>query len=264
MPLKKKTALVLLLLMSSSAVRAQEPETQPKTNEQEYLERSESASHWFFEKLPRHLGEDILETFLSPVALVWTNGILLSGIVGTQDSAIQESMASHNLLGRGNGFFNVFGEIYTLGGISFATVLAGFFLKNEKLKLLGEIFVESLFLTEAMTLGFKYGVGRARPDGSDNYSFPSGHASASFAMATSVTAVYGPWAGIPSYALASLIALSRLDDNKHFVSDVLFGATIGTAFALGTARFHKKENHSLFVVPQMNLDSMGISLVKTF
>jgi len=59
-----------------------------------------------------------------------------------------------------------------------------------------------------------------------DYSFPSGHAAASFAFASAVGAYgkkYRPWA----YALAVIIAFSRLYLYLHFASDVLAGAAIG-------------------------------------
>ena len=54
---------------------------------------------------------------------------------------------------------------------------------------------------------------------------------------------YGWKAGIPAYAVASYIAASRLSENKHFLSDVAFGAMIGLAagrtvtFDRGSTRF---------------------------
>ncbi len=79
-------------------------------------------------------------------------------------------------------------------------------------------------------------------------SFPSGHASTSFALATYAALVTGghfvwgkdatdttrAW-GIPIQAaivaLATFVAWSRVDDGRHNVSDVLTGAALGTAIA---------------------------------
>ena len=68
---------------------------------------------------------------------------------------------------------------------------------------------------------------RPRPDGSNNLSFPSGHTSTAFAWATVAQAHYGWKAGIPSYLAATTIGLSRVTNDKHHLSDVLAGATIG-------------------------------------
>jgi membrane-associated phospholipid phosphatase len=72
----------------------------------------------------------------------------------------------------------------------------------------------------------KVAVQRTRPDGT-SYSFPSGHAASSFASATVLQQHFGWKAGIPAYAVASYVAASRIQDNRHYLSDVVFGATIG-------------------------------------
>lgn len=83
--------------------------------------------------------------------------------------------------------------------------------------------------TVGLTYVLKYGIGRERPNSRNHYSFPSGHTSAAFASATMLQMWYGPAAGIPAYALAALTAFQRLDDNQHWLSDVLMGAGIGIA-----------------------------------
>jgi membrane-associated phospholipid phosphatase len=80
---------------------------------------------------------------------------------------------------------------------------------------------------------------RERPDGSDNLSFPSGHASDSFAIATVVERHYGWKAGVPAYAVATFIAASRMAAEKHFLSDVAFGA----AFGFGVGRTVVRRNN---------------------
>ena len=59
-----------------------------------------------------------------------------------------------------------------------------------------------------------------------DFSFPSGHTSSSFAAATALSAHGRSW-GIPAYILAVLIAFSRLYLYVHFPSDVLAGAVVG-------------------------------------
>jgi membrane-associated phospholipid phosphatase len=70
------------------------------------------------------------------------------------------------------------------------------------------------------------GVGRTRPDGTQ-YSFPSGHSSVSFATATVLQRDLGWKVGVPAYGLATYVAASRIQDKRHFLSDVTFGAAIG-------------------------------------
>jgi undecaprenyl-diphosphatase len=63
------------------------------------------------------------------------------------------------------------------------------------------------------------------------HSFPSGHAATSFACAA-VLASFAPRLRLPLYALAVLIALSRLYNGDHFPLDVIAGGLLGLATAL--------------------------------
>jgi undecaprenyl-diphosphatase len=71
-------------------------------------------------------------------------------------------------------------------------------------------------------------------------SFPSGHATTSFAAAAAV-AILIPRLRVPAFALASLVALSRVYLGVHFVLDVLIGAMlgllIGSSIAIVARRF---------------------------
>ena len=85
----------------------------------------------------------------------------------------------------------------------------------------------------------KRAVGRARPDGErrrSNSSFPSSHAANAFALAWILGARWRR--GIPVFfALALLIAFSRIYLNRHFLSDVVAGALIGLLCVWLTARW---------------------------
>jgi membrane-associated phospholipid phosphatase len=80
------------------------------------------------------------------------------------------------------------------------------------------------------TYVFKYAADRTRPNG-DPRSFPSGHATAAFATAMVLQDHYGWKLGVPVFAAAALTAASRITVNKHWASDVTFGAALGMASA---------------------------------
>jgi len=63
------------------------------------------------------------------------------------------------------------------------------------------------------------------------YSFPSGHATVSFACAA-VLALAVPRLRVPLYALAALIAFSRVYVGVHYPFDVLGGALLGVGIAI--------------------------------
>jgi membrane-associated phospholipid phosphatase len=63
-------------------------------------------------------------------------------------------------------------------------------------------------------------------------SFPSGHTSDAFSLATSLSIAYPKWYVIvPSYAWALTVAYSRMHLGVHYPSDVLAGALVGAGSA---------------------------------
>ncbi len=91
---------------------------------------------------------------------------------------------------------------------------------------------EAFALTLGVTEGLKALVGRHRPEGSsDTASFPSGHTAMAFCAATLIERNCGPKLGLLAYGVATLTGLSRIEAGKHFPTDVLAGAAIGTLIA---------------------------------
>jgi membrane-associated phospholipid phosphatase len=74
----------------------------------------------------------------------------------------------------------------------------------------------------------KFATQRMRPDQSNRLSFPSGHAAVTFASATVLERHLGWRKSLLGYALASYVAASRLHDNRHYLSDVVMGAAVGS------------------------------------
>jgi len=116
---------------------------------------------------------------------------------------------------------------------------------SEKMEFSTLAMVTNGILTETMKRGF----GRKRPNGSCCKSFPSGHTSHSFTIATIVNELYGDQMGIAAYCLAVLVATSRINDNKHYLSDVLFGAGLGTAVGRGFALAYRNRLNDNGIMP---------------
>ena len=73
----------------------------------------------------------------------------------------------------------------------------------------------------------------------DTNSFPSGHTTIAFALATSFAReIKGTWDDVLFYTLATTTAYARMHDNKHWASDVVFGAGVGI---LSTRFIHRRE-----------------------
>ncbi len=92
--------------------------------------------------------------------------------------------------------------------------------------------IEGALLSEGIVESAKAVIRRPRPtqpSGSlhSGYSMPSGHATMSFTAATILQQHLGYKAGVPTYLVASYVAMSRLHDNVHYLSDVVMGAATG-------------------------------------
>jgi len=120
----------------------------------------------------------------------------------------------------------------TLGSARFqlasalATFAVGQVTGNAKVTAVGGDLVRANIVAQTLTGSIKMSVRRGRPDGTE-FSFPSGHTSVSFASATVLQRHFGWKVGVPAYAAASYVAVSRIHDKRHFLSDVAFGAAIG-------------------------------------
>lgn len=140
--------------------------------------------------------------------------------------------------------------------------VAGRLGKNDRLAQLGLHGTEALLIGTASASVLKGTFGRQRPSvtpqdansfdlfrgffGSDSYrSFPSGHTVAAFAAAAAVTSETAGWwpdsrwiIGPAMYGGAALVGVSRMYNNRHWASDVIIGAGIGTFAGLKVVRYH--------------------------
>jgi PAP2 superfamily protein len=143
----------------------------------------------------------------------------------------------------------VLGQSYTLLGASVAVYAVGRVKGEDKISHIGMDMLRSLALAEGMTQTLKYTVRRERPDGSGANSFPSGHAADTFAIATALERHFGWRYAAPAYAFASYVAASRLHDNVHYASDVVFGAAIGMIAGRTVTRHGREFPIAIAAVP---------------
>jgi len=108
---------------------------------------------------------------------------------------------------------------------------------------LGFDLVRAQLMTQAFTQVIKQSVRRDRPTG-ECCSFPSGHASSTFATAAVLERHLGLRGAWPTIAVASYVAISRLHDNRHFLSDVVFGAALGTATGWTVVGSHGRSSYA--------------------
>jgi len=111
-------------------------------------------------------------------------------------------------------------------GAAFTTYAIGRAMNKPCAAALGADLVQAQLTAQVFTIGLKQATRRARPEGS-GLSFPSGHTTMAFASATVLQRHFGWKAGIPAYAVASYVAASRVQTQRHYLSDVAFGAALG-------------------------------------
>lgn len=101
--------------------------------------------------------------------------------------------------------------------------------KNDAFTQTKYLFIAGL-TNSLITVGIKNLTKEDRPDGSGNDSFPSGHTSNAFVMATVLHHEFintSPWLAYSGYLFATTTGVFRVLNNKHWVSDVLVGAGVG-------------------------------------
>ncbi|MGH9459031.1 MAG: phosphatase PAP2 family protein [Thermoanaerobaculia bacterium] len=125
----------------------------------------------------------------------------------------------------------------------------------------------SLIAAGIITPAIQAVVGRARPDVDGTglsffdggSSFPSGHTTQAFALASVIATHYESlWIDILAYALAAGVGWSRLENDAHFLSDVAAGALIGVS--VGRAVVRVREEHRVSFEPFVTPGGVGINV----
>ena len=181
---------------------------------------------------------------------------LAQSLDGTTSDAMSKSAGADWVFARGE---LIGGAKFQLAG-ALATYGVGRLAGHTRMAEVGADLVRANIVAQAMTLGVKMAVRRGRPDGTE-FSFPSGHTSVSFAAATVLQRHFGWTAGAPAYAFASYVAASRIQDKRHFLSDVAFGAVIGIVAGRTVTVGHG--DHRFAVEPMVPQGGgVGIAFVK--
>lgn len=199
------------------------------------------------------------------------------------DSSIHDWIADshHPALTSISRFFSGIGHPLSLIGTISVGYLAGELADSSSIRQTFLLSAESLLITELIVQAGKISLGRARPytlEGSSSFhpftlkgdwqSFPSGHSSAAWALATTLSSRTGKhYLRVLFYSLATGVSLSRLVLDKHFASDVvassLLGYYIGRKISHKASRAVKKTDRlsvSLSVLPGLMSVSFSYQL----
>lgn len=220
------------------------------------LHAEEAGSEEFQKKsYLKDVSEDLISPFSTPARWIVIGGAATTAMMYITRKDItyrkRESFSDAQPLGNtgvigdyiGYGFLNIAYSSYFLW--------RGKYHNDPKALKAAEHMIRASTYTLALTQTIKYTVREKRPGyPDDHHSFPSGHSSASFAFASVVAAQHGwGWGGL-AHAAASFIAISRYNDDFHYLHDITAGITIGASFAWGVYYNLEKGNpYWLTLVP---------------
>lgn len=154
------------------------------------------------------------------------------------------------------GWVSYFGKGWIQAVFSICIMMAGLLVKKDsKMAEAGKKGLYGVALSGILVQSLKFLIGRPRPKIMDAVgfslgpsitsgfdSFPSGHATSAFVLA-SVMTFYYPWMKYPFYFYAVLVSFSRIYINAHFSSDVFAGILLG----LWIGRIVCKKGERIFI-----------------
>ncbi|WP_347158931.1 phosphatase PAP2 family protein [Pontibacter chitinilyticus] len=170
--------------------------------------------------------------------------------------------------------------------VAVAALAGGLVLKDQKLEKLGAVSLGSILVSAGVTSTLKDTFHRHRPSSTtenhlfdgpiteqENKSLPSAHTTAAFAMATSLATVYSDrqYVAPIAYGVATLVGMSRINDNAHWATDVMAGAAIGYLSAKGVNYLYDivdqkmtTRRQRLLLTPQLSLRSGSLNATLIF
>lgn len=162
------------------------------------------------------------EQWVPPLALAVATPIAWVGDKDTSEDSVSQQIFNSNTR---------YGDQLAIGLLVAPAAIGGYQALGGDSRLL-ETSAESIAFTMFATYGLKLVVNRERPDGSSQDSFPSGHTSAAFAGATLLQREFArefddPWWSWLGYLPATYVGVSRLEGQRHYLADILFGAALG-------------------------------------
>jgi len=145
------------------------------------------------------------------------------------------------------------GSVYGLGAVASTFYLIGRKKNDYRARETGVLSAEAMINSMIVEGALKGITQRARPlDGHERSeffdggsSFPSGHATQAWAVATVIAHEYKdrPAVQIAAYGIASAVSVARFTGHKHYISDVLAGSALG--FGIGKYVYHAHHRESL-------------------
>jgi membrane-associated phospholipid phosphatase len=245
---RRVTSVALVLAGFGGALNAQVPDTTKKKAKSDSAHTADSLKAR--QDAQRILNQAHIVRWYEAAALVGGTALIAAVDQRAQRTAQKPSNRSA-FLGDVANVFRQQGEPYFYGGVSVGVFAVGVIANSPDIRRAGRRLVASVAGAGLMTYALKFLVGRSRPnEGVGGFtfhpfttlkdslgietrgSFPSGHATAAFAVATSLAEdIHSPLGSVLLYTFATGAAWSRIYDNRHWLSDTVFGAALGITTA---------------------------------
>ena len=190
-------------------------------------------------------------------------GSCATGVSLTLDSSINDHFKTKDETGTGNDVGDFLGnEIFLATGTTALFVVSR--ISNDPVfRNMGYSMTQGMILNAVITLGIKEAVHRSRPNHGDDLSFPSGHTSSMFTIATVLNRYYGAKIGIPAYFIATFVGYTRVATRAHYLSDVVAGATLGYIVGRTVSREKNHSERHLTWTPAFSSQGDGFGLMLT-
>jgi membrane-associated phospholipid phosphatase len=217
------------------------------------------------------LHSEPVDSFPKATSIHWWQGAAVLGGVSALmllDGTVREDAQEHRTRAGDRFAESVrhFGQPEVYGTVTAGILTAGLVTHNPRLIRTGTRIAGALAVAGGVANGLKMVAGRGRPDNpfldedpddfalfSGHASWPSGHTAMAFAFATALgDELHQPVARYGLLAAATAVGWSRINDNRHWLSDVAAGAVIGytsAKFASGRWRVFGIRAPSFIVGP---------------
>jgi hypothetical protein len=217
--------------------------------------------------------QTIKQELVSPVTtdaskVFWSGTATTLFLVLTQDQIsdkVTHDLSTHKPLGDASKVGDYYGQMIPNAAYTLGMLAHGYFAKNETSTDRAEMmFKASAYAGLTATL-IKYTVREPRPDNiKEKNSFPSGHTTTAFAFASMVAMEHEWYWGAPALALATLTGVSRMNDGRHFLHDVVAGMTIGASYGLGVWYAKRGQGAQVAFAPIIDENTTGLRMVGSF
>lgn len=194
----------------------------------------------------------------------WNNALILTVAGGVAigiresdlDQRVRDEVAEHpSRWGDGSRILGYIGDVEYQAPVMLGLYGYSVWAQDEELHdLMGSVISASV-ITGVSTVTLKLITNTDRPSdkfSNGHYGFPSYHTSSTFAIAAVLDEYYGCQVGLPAYALAAAVGFSRIDQQAHDLSDVVFGSVLGVVIGKTVAARHLRGGSRLQVSPYIH------------